>query len=200
MFTRVVFFDKTKNWLMPYDSSKYSGFDYFWRVACSSVICMSLTLSFSYPFELIHTRTCSDMSRKGQPRLFTTTFDCFNRTNLDEGRWGTYKGAEVAIATSLLRATFQLPVYELVKRQNWIEQNFSAKIGSALISGLLVTTLLYPLDTVKRSLQTNGGRGFLSIYSGSIDCAQKIAKQGGLKQFYRGAHLCLLTSIISAYT
>jgi len=39
-----------------------------------------------------------------------------------------------------------------------------------MLSGLLVTLLLYPLDTVKRSLQTNGGRGFLSIYSGSIDC------------------------------
>jgi hypothetical protein len=66
IFTRVLFFDKAKNWMMPYDTSKYSGFDYFWRITCSSTICMGLTLAFTYPFELIHTRTSSDMSRKGQ--------------------------------------------------------------------------------------------------------------------------------------
>jgi hypothetical protein len=52
--------------MMPYDTSKYSGFDYFWRLATSSTICMGLTLAFTYPFELIHTRTAADMSRKGQ--------------------------------------------------------------------------------------------------------------------------------------
>ena len=124
MFTRVLFFDKVKNWLMPYDNSKYAGFDYFWRLVSTSTICMGFTLLFTYPFELIHTRTCSDMSRKGQSRLFTTTFDCFNRTNIDEGRWGTYKGAEVAIVASLARAMLQLPIYEVVKKQKWLEETF----------------------------------------------------------------------------
>lgn len=97
MFTRVLVFDKIKNWMMPYDNSKYQGFDYFWRAACSSVMCSGFMLFLSYPLDLIHTRTCTDMSRKNTPRLYTTTFDCFNRTNLDEARWGLYKGADVAI-------------------------------------------------------------------------------------------------------
>lgn len=68
-----------------------------------------------------------------------------------------------------------------------------------MLSGLLVTLLLYPLDTIKRSLQVNGGRGFLSIYANSVDCANKMTKQSGILGFYRGAHLCLLTSVWSAY-
>jgi Mitochondrial carrier protein len=104
MSTRIVFFDKIKNWMMPHDSQQYSGFDFFWRVAFSSILCTGLTLGLSYPFDLIHTRTSADMTKKNTTRLYTTTFDCFNRTNLEEGRWGLYKGAEIALASSLLRS------------------------------------------------------------------------------------------------
>lgn len=38
-FLRVTFFDRVKNYWMPYDVSKYSGFDYFWRVGLSATIC-----------------------------------------------------------------------------------------------------------------------------------------------------------------
>ena len=156
MFTRVLFFDKIKNWMMPYDHTKYFGFDYFWRVASSSTLCVTLTLLLSYPLELIHTRTCADMSQKGTQRLFTTTFDCFNRTNMDEGKWGLYKGAEIAVVASFARALLQLPVYDFVKRSSIIEsstsEHFKQRIGTALISGLAVTMILYPLDTIKRSM------------------------------------------------
>lgn len=104
MFCRVLFFDKIKNWLMPYDTSKYSGFDYFWRVAVSSVTCGAVTLGLSYPLDLIHTRMATDMARKNTTRLYTTTFDCFNRTNMDESRYGLYKGAEFAVASALIRS------------------------------------------------------------------------------------------------
>jgi len=62
MLFRVVFFDKVKNWMMPFDQSKYSGIDYYFRAAVSSVICSSIILLITYPFDLIHTRTSCDMS------------------------------------------------------------------------------------------------------------------------------------------
>lgn len=104
--TRVLFFDKVKHWLMPYDPSKYEGFDYFWRVVSSSLVCGAIALFFTYPLDLIHTRMCADMSIKGAPRLYKTTFDCFCRTNLDEGKLGLYKGAELVVFQALLRTTF----------------------------------------------------------------------------------------------
>jgi hypothetical protein len=63
-------------------------------------------LVFSYPLDLIHTRMCTDMARKNTTRLYTTTFDCFNRTNLDETSRAMYKGAEIAVASAFIRSIF----------------------------------------------------------------------------------------------
>jgi len=75
---------------------------------------------------------------------------------MDEGKWGLYKGAEIAVVASLARALLQLPVYDFVKRSSLVEnstsEHFKQRIGTALISGLAVTMILYPLDTIKRSM------------------------------------------------
>ena len=100
---------------MPYDSSKYTGIDYWWRYLASASMIMGVTAAFTYPLDLIHTRLTSDMSKQGQSRLFKTTFDCFNRTNIDEGfKKGLYKGIELSVTASILRAAMTLPLYNIM--------------------------------------------------------------------------------------
>jgi hypothetical protein len=111
---------------------------------------MGITTLFTYPFDLINTRISADLTQKGRTSLFKTTFDCFNRTNLDEGRYGLYKGVEVAILSSLIKATLTLPVYDVIRRMSSDDSTIMTRIGSSMISGALISTLLYPLDTVKR--------------------------------------------------
>jgi len=204
MFVRVLMYDKVKNWFMPYDHSKYTGFDYFWRASASSVICGGFTLLFSYPLDLIHTRTATDMARKNTTRLYTTTFDCFNRTNLDEGRWGLYKGAEVAVTAAVIRSILQLPIYSTVKKVMPKDDSylgrFSQRLGSSMVAGTLMTLIVYPLDTMKKTAQVNGGRGFLNNYSKLPELAVRLPQNLGLRGMYRGWHLFLLTSVISSYT
>ena len=115
---KIFMYDKVKNAMMPYDTKKYKGFDYFWRTAFAASFCMGLTTLLSYPLDLFHTRITCDLAKKGQQRLFTTTFDCFNRTHLDEGRFGLFKGVETAIVSAILRGAFTLPIYDLFKRQS----------------------------------------------------------------------------------
>ena len=181
---------------MPYDAHKYQGFDYFWRVMVSSVLCQSVSLVLVYPLDLIHTRTCADMTLKGNPRLYTTTFDCFNRTNLDEARMGLFKGIEVAAFAAVLRSCFQLPVYELVKRFEPSDNKFAQRVGSAMVSGMLMGLFLYPFDTMKRSLQLNGGRGFMTLYKSPVDCITKFSASPAM--IWRGAPLYLLTSSLAS--
>lgn len=116
MLLKVTLYDKIKHSIMPNDPRKYSGIDFYWRACLSAVACMGVTTLVTYPLDLIHTRTSVDMTKKSATRLYTTTFDCFNRTNLDEGRFGLYKGVELAVFSALLRACLTLPVYDLVKR------------------------------------------------------------------------------------
>ena len=115
MFMRIFMYDKVKNTFMPYDPSKYKGIDYFWRSACSFSLITALSTLIVYPFDVAHTRISADITQKGQPRLFTTTFDAFNRTHIDEGRAGLYKGFQLAILSSALRAALTLPVYDTIR-------------------------------------------------------------------------------------
>ena len=65
MLLRVLFYDRIKGTMMPYDQRKYSGFDWFWRIAVSGAACQAMTLMLTYPLDLIHTRTSADMTMKG---------------------------------------------------------------------------------------------------------------------------------------
>ena len=50
---------------MPYDESKYTGLDYYWRYMASASMIMSITCALTYPMDLIHTKLVCDMSKKG---------------------------------------------------------------------------------------------------------------------------------------
>jgi len=65
MALKVFFYDKFKNFWMPYSSQRYTGFDYFWRLALSGSLCTVLTTGLTYPLDLIHTRLVTDMSKTG---------------------------------------------------------------------------------------------------------------------------------------
>lgn len=160
----VSIYDRVKHSYMPLDRSRYSGIDFLWRFISSSFILMGITAAVTYPFDLIHTRLAADMSGKNDRRLFATTFDCFNRTNIDEGfRSGVYKGVEISLVASALRAGLSLPVYNLMNSQTQSSgifgQNLYSKMMASLFSSLAMSVLLYPFDTVKRCLQLNGACG-----------------------------------------
>ena len=76
---------------------------------------MSVTTALTYPLDLLHTRLSADNTPMTRQRVLNSTFQCFNRTNLDEGRLGLYKGVEFALMGGLIRAMLQLPIYDLVK-------------------------------------------------------------------------------------
>jgi len=113
---QVTVYDRIKHAYMPYDISKYTGIDYYWRLIASSAMIMGITAAITYPFDNIHTRLVADMTKKNQQRLFTTTFDCFHRTNVDEGwKKGIYKGYELCMASSVARAALTLPMYDALR-------------------------------------------------------------------------------------
>lgn len=155
-------YDRVKNSYFPLDTSRYSGFDYYWRFFGSFSTTIAISAAITYPFDLIHTRLVSDMSQN-KGRVIKTTFDCFNRTNIDEGfRGGLYKGVEINTGASYLRAGLTLPLMDLVRSQdttlrkasetNSLVKSVYEKIGIAFIVSGMLSLTLYPLDTVKRHL------------------------------------------------
>ena len=100
---------------------------------------------------------CNDMGATSKKRLYINCFQCMSRTTIDEGRYALYKGAEFAAASALVRAILGLPVYEFVKslEGSYISDgplsDFYKRIGASMLSGMLLSTILYPLDTIKRT-------------------------------------------------
>jgi hypothetical protein len=156
MFFKVTFYDKMKNYFMPYKSRKYKGMDYFFRTACASICAMSISTLFVYPFDVYHTRMSTDMTPSTKAPLYKSTFDCFSMTNVEEGRYGAFKGIYIAVPHAILKSLFTMPVYEQVRRnfgqgkeQTYMNQ-FMQRVGCSLLSGLLISLVLYPIDTGKR--------------------------------------------------
>ena len=115
MYVKILFYDRIKHAVMPYDVKKYKGLDLVIRTTSSSLLSMLIMTLVTYPFDLFHTRTSVDMTTKGKTRLYKTTFEVFNRTHMDEGRLGLYKGIEFCAISAALRAAMTLPVYDAVK-------------------------------------------------------------------------------------
>ena len=174
---KVAFYDRIKHTFMPYNPSKYSGLDYFIRAQTAAALCMGISTIFTYPFDLLHTRLSADATPAGRQRIYTSTFQCFNRTNIEEGRFGCYKGLEFAVAGAVLRAIFMMPVYDFVKLtanksgfDSGVTGEFSQRIGASFVSGVLLATILYPLDTFKRNAQLNGGIGYRQSFTNAFEC------------------------------
>lgn len=186
---------------MPYGEHKYRGLGYYWRTAVSGILCMGLSSVLTYPLDLIHTRNTTDLTKKGQPRLYKTTFDCFNRTHIDETMKGLYKGLGVTMFAGALRGGLTLPLYDMCRHKKLQTDDsflgkFWTKLGPSVTTSLAISLLLYPLDTVKRCMQLNGGRGQLSNYKSYADCFKKLSASQGIAGFYRGAHLFFLKELI----
>ena len=189
--------------------SRYTGVDYVWRVFASSAILMGITAGLTYPFDLVHTRLTSDMSSKTDKRLFATTFDCFNRTNIDEGfRAGVCKGVEISIVASALRTGLALPIYSVLQ-SNQIQKsassnsytgNFYKKMGVSFMSSMVLSLVLYPLDTAKRAMQLSGSRGYHHHFKSSTECMMTISTKFGFKALYSGVPLFFVKELLTAFT
>ena len=63
---------------------------------------------------------------------------------------------------------------------------------------MLSHSLVFPGDTVRRQMQTNGNGGAPRIYKNSFDAFRKIYQREGIKGYYRGLETAVIRTIPSA--
>lgn len=69
-----------------------------------------------------------------------------------------------------------------------------------MLSGTLISVLIYPLDTLKRIAQMNGGRVGTKLYKSDLEIATKAMKDIGVKNLYRGVGPFVLSQVLLAYS
>ena len=114
----------------------------------------------SYPLELVRTRLAADTAGRGQARLYRGITHCLMHTWRHEGTRGLYKGLVASTAAVAPYLALSFTAYdELQSRLPDDRDARSAwwygftKLGCGAVAGLLASTAVYPVDTVRRRMQ-----------------------------------------------
>ena len=152
-------------------------------------------LLFTYPIDQIRVRLAVDVVPKGKDRNYFGFSDCLGKTIKGEGIKGSYQGLGI---TSLALGPY-LAVGSLLDQElkAYIPEGY--ELHSRTYALLLLQTLFYPADTIRRRLQTNGARGQLRLYANTRDCIAQTWRSEGIAGFFAGLPVHLLRLLPSLY-
>ncbi|XP_057458957.1 uncharacterized protein LOC130749597 [Lotus japonicus] len=143
--------------------------------------------SATYPLDLVRTRLAAQRSTiyyRGISHAFSTICR-------DEGFLGLYKGLGATLLGVGPSIAISFSVYESL-RSLWISRrpdDSSAVVSLACgsLSGVASSTVIFPLDLVRRRMQLEGVGGRACVYNtGMCGAFQCIIKNEGVRGLYRG--------------
>ena len=130
--------------------------------------------------------------------MYTGAIDCVKKTLANEGPKGLYKG----MATPLLGVvpTFAMCFFgndfgkEQIRKFNGNSTQEELGVASLALaggfSGTLTTSIMTPVERIKCILQVqqsgNASMGCTLKYSGPIDVAKSLIREGGIQSIYKG--------------
>jgi len=180
--------------------------DQFWRYFAGNLAsggaAGATSLCFVYPLDFARTRLAADVGKDGA-REFKGLGDCLVKVAKSDGVKGLYQGFNVSVQGIIIYRAAYFGMYDTAKGMlpnggkdagilvSWaIAQSVTACAGFAS----------YPFDTVRRRMMMQSGRkGADIMYSGTIDCWKKIARDEGGKAFFKGAWSNVLRGMGGAF-
>lgn len=158
---------------------------------CSAGISACAACTLCYPLDLVKTR----LSAQTKTMYYTGIADAFRKIPADEGLKGLFRGLPVTLCsvTPMIALNFGLYdqfywVYAGLGAPRWL----NALLAGAT-SGALSSSLLFPVDLIRRQMQMVGLGGRPAAYSGALDAARSVfmtgAMQAGSHQSVRGVLL-----------
>lgn len=131
------------------------------------------------PADLVNVRMQNDCKLPlEQRRNYKNCFEALHRIYKTEGYFRLHTGTTMASSRGMLMTVGQLAFYDEIKYQlinsGYFEDNVLTHFSSSLSAAGIATCITMPLDVIKTRLM-NAKPG---EYSGIIDCAQHILKNG----------------------
>jgi len=133
-----------------------------------------------YPIDLIRTRIA------GIHHEESSFWKVFNTIRATEGIRGYYRGLGLTLMNVLPYSGITFSVYNICRDKFEMDN-----LSSGAISGMITGTLTFPIDTVRRSLQTSGS-SHMTKYNGFADATISLYKQGGISRLFNGAGINIL--------
>jgi len=160
------------------------------------------SLLFVYSLDYARTRLANDAksSKKGGgERQFNGLVDVYRKTLASDGIGGLYRGFVVSCAGIIVYRGCYFGFFDTLKPMVLTGKSADSFFLSFCL-GYAVTVAAglasYPLDTIRRRMMMTSGEAVK--YSSSIQCAQVILKNEGLKSFFKGAGANILRGVAGA--
>uniref|UniRef100_A0A8D2PA78 ADP/ATP translocase n=1 Tax=Zosterops lateralis melanops TaxID=1220523 RepID=A0A8D2PA78_ZOSLA len=167
----------------------------FWRYFAGNLAsggaAGATSLCFVYPLDFARTRLAADVGKAGADREFSGLGDCLVKIFRSDGVRGLYQGFGVSVQGIIIYRAAYFGIYDTakgrlaktaLKERCWAEA-FLWMIAQTVtaVAGLVS----YPFDTVRRRMMMQSGPDIM--YTGTLDCWRKIARDEGPKAFFKGA-------------
>ncbi|CAL8370548.1 unnamed protein product [Arctogadus glacialis] len=166
----------------------------FWRYFAGNLAsggaAGATSLCFVYPLDFARTRLAADVGKAGATREFSGLANCLGQITKSDGIKGLYQGFGVSVQGIIIYRAAYFGVYDTAKGMLPDPKNTHIMVSWAIAQS--VTTVAgivsYPFDTVRRRMMMQSGRrGADIMYTSTLDCWTKIAREEGSKAFFKGA-------------
>lgn len=144
------------------------------------------TTIFVHPLDFARTRLGVDVGR-GKDRQFKGLFDCMSKIMKSDGPTGLYRGFFASVIGIFVYRSLYFGMYDTGKALflSDKEHSFLTKFLFAQAVVISAESVSYPTDTIKRRLMMQSGKQE-KLYTGFLDCLQKMARNEGVKAFWTG--------------
>ncbi|CAL8276492.1 unnamed protein product [Arctogadus glacialis] len=166
----------------------------FWRYFAGNLAsggaAGATSLCFVYPLDFARTRLAADIGKPGAGREFNGLADCLKQITKSDGIRGLYQGFNVSVQGIIIYRAAYFGIYDTAKGMLPDDKKNSILISWMIAQSVTAVAGLtsYPFDTVRRRMMMQSGRkGADIMYTGTIDCWKKIARDEGGKAFFKGA-------------
>ncbi|XP_038132610.1 mitochondrial thiamine pyrophosphate carrier [Cyprinodon tularosa] len=183
----------------PYDSQT-SGVHFF----CGGLAACSATVACQ-PLDTLRTR----FAAQGEPKVYGNLRYAVSTMWRTEGPLTFYRGLSPTLLAVFPYAGLQFFFYNVFKQllSPPVKSRDSGGNLRSLVcgsgAGMISKTLTYPFDLFKKRLQVGGFEkarahfGEVRTYRGLMDCAVQIAKEEGIRGFFKGLSPSLLKAALS---
>ncbi|XP_056347713.1 ADP/ATP translocase 2 [Oenanthe melanoleuca] len=166
----------------------------FWRYFAGNLAsggaAGATSLCFVYPLDFARTRLAADVGKAGADREFSGLGDCLVKIFRSDGIRGLYQGFSVSVQGIIIYRAAYFGIYDTAKGMLPDPKNTHIVVSWMIAQTVTAVAGLasYPFDTVRRRMMMQSGRkGADIMYSGTLDCWRKIARDEGPKAFFKGA-------------
>ncbi|KAK9974035.1 hypothetical protein ABG768_022144 [Culter alburnus] len=192
------FKDKYKKIFLEGVDSRTQFWRYFAGNLASGGAAGATSLCLVYPLDFARTRLAADVGKAGAEREFTGLANCLVKIFKSDGPKGLYQGFNVSVQGIIIYRAAYFGIYDTAKGMLPDPENAHIVVSWMIAHTVTIVAgfISYPFDTVRRCMMMQSGRkGADIMYSGTLDCWRKTARDEGAKAFFKGAWSNVLRSM-----